>query len=68
MPPKVINQHKILIPTHREINTNDGSKLNKTLTDAVSKPINSFFGAIENNLIIIGGVIVGVVVLIFRKN
>ena len=42
MPPKVINQHKILIPTHREINTNDGSKLNKTLED-VSKPIvNSF--------------------------
>jgi len=62
MPPKVINQHKILIPTHREINTNDGSKLNKTLTDAVSKPIN------KNNLIIIGGVIVGVVVLIYRKN
>jgi len=62
MPPKVINQHKILIPTHREINTNDGSKLNKTLTDAVSKPIN------KNNLIIIGGVVIGVVVLIFRKN
>ena len=62
MPPKVINQHKILIPTHREINNNDGSKLNKTLTDAVSKPIN------KNNLIIIGGVVIGVVVLIFRKN
>jgi hypothetical protein len=67
MPPKVINQHKILIPKP-VINNNDGSKLNKTLTDAVSKPINSFFGAIENNLIIIGGVVIGVVVLIFRKN
>ena len=68
MPPKVINQHKIKIPTHREINNNDGSKLNKTIED-VSKPIvNSFFGAIENNLMIIGGVVIGVVVLIFRKN
>ena len=66
MPPKVINQHKILIPTHK-INNNDGSKFNKTIED-VSKPIvNSFFGAIENNLMIIGGVVVGVVVLIFRK-
>ena len=67
MPPKVINQHKILIPKP-VINNNDGSKLNKTLED-VSKPIvNSFFGAIENNLMIIGGVVIGVVVLIFRKN
>ena len=63
MPPKVINQHKILIPKP-VINNNDGSKF----TEAITKPVNSFFGAIENNLIIIGGVIVGVVVLIFRKN
>ena len=66
MPPKIINQHKILIPKP-VINNNDGSKLNKTLTDAVSKPVNSFIGAIQNNLMIIGVGVVGVVVLIFRK-
>ena len=66
MPPKIINQHKILIPKP-VINNNDGSKLNKTLTEAISKPVNSFFGAIQNNLMIIGVGVVGVVVLIFRK-
>ena len=66
MPPKIINQHKILIPKPT-INNNDGSKLNKTLTEAISKPVNSFFGAIQNNLMIIGVGVVGVVVLIFRK-
>ena len=66
MPPKIINQHKILIPKP-VINNNDGSKLNKTLTEAISKPVNSFFGAIQNNLMIVGVGVVGVIVLIFRK-
>ena len=73
MPPKpqpirpthrLINQHPIILPT-QEINNNDASKYN----ESVSKdPLNQCSDCSKNNKMIIGGVIITVLLLIYRKN
>jgi len=66
--PRIINQYPIIIPTHA-INNNDGSKFTKTIEKDkdISKPVNSFLNMIQNNLIIVGGTIIGVVFIVLRK-
>lgn len=72
MPPKpiphphLINQYPILTPPLPP-NNNDGSKFHTSLSKDISKPVNSFLTMIENNLIIVGGAIIGVVFLILKK-
>ena len=64
--PRLINQYPILAPPPPP-NNNDGSKFHTSLSKDISKPVNSFLTMIENNLIIAGGAIIGVVFLILKK-
>ena len=66
MPPKLINQHPIVLPT-KKINNNDGSALSVKLNQDLEAPVNTFFSIIKQDILLIGGGAIIIIYLICKK-